>query len=202
MGPTIVALHVRRQEPLDLVEHHLAHVGPRQGHVVHGSLDLGERHVPAEHRGAPADLLDVEHDVGAEDVRVGHRRRTARAGGGQHEHRRRDPQSGGDPRLTGPYGAKPAGVHRPRPQRLPGQVEVPLALVLAVQAAGVEAGHPARYLQAGSAGTDPVQHRHRQLPGDDVSVHVEPGRVQHDAGDVEGAVGGPQRDREAAGRVT
>ena len=97
---------------------------------------------------------------------------------------------------------QPAGVHRPRLHRLPGQVEVPLALVVAVQAAGVEAGHVAPELTHRLPDAQPL-HRHRAGGAHQgVAVHVEPGGVEHQPRQLGGpAVVGPQRQGQATGRV-
>ena len=48
---------------------------------------------------------------------------------GQHQHRCGDVETPVRPRVPPAYGAQPAGVHRPGLERLPRQVEVPLAVV-------------------------------------------------------------------------
>ena len=158
--------------------------GPRAGehHVVPGARRSTTKVTcrPDGRRPAP-DLLDVEHDVVAVHVlatsRLGAaaaRPRTAPGPGTRHV------EAAVQLGVAAADGAQPAEVDRERLHRLPRQVEVPLALVVAVQALGVEAVDVARDLA----------HRLPERPTPRIAtvptrahperaLHVEPGRVEH-----------------------
>ena len=118
-----------------------------------------------------------------------------------HQDRRLDLQTTGDARLAGADRPDPACVDRPGRDRLPVEVEVPLADVVAVQAARIDTGHLARDLPHRVERADPVDDRECHQPGEGVAVHVDPRRVQEDAGDRVAAVVQPQRHGEPAGGV-
>ena len=86
-------------------------------------------------------------------------------------------------------------VDRQRLDRLPGEVEVPLALVVAVQAARVEAADLARDLAHRLPGAELVEHAAAAGERIHGSLQVEPRRVQHHAGELRRLpLVGPQRD--------
>ena len=70
-----------------------------------------------------------------------------------------------------------------------------------VQAAGVVPAHTARDDLVGQGHAEKLDHRHREVSGQWVALHVEPGRVQEDTRRDMAAVVQPQRHREPAGRV-
>src|SRR4051794_2516560 len=137
-GPTS-GLDVRRQPPAELGEGADAGLLAGEEDVVPGTVDAHVGQVAAERGGPAPDLLHVEDDVGGVDVlaELG-RSRGPRAR--QHERGKGEIEAAMQGGLTASDGGQPPGVRRPRLDRLPGQVEVPLALVVAVQGAGVEPG--------------------------------------------------------------
>ena len=97
--------------------------------------------------------------------------------------------------------AQPAEEDRPRLDRLPGQVEVPLAVVVGVKTLDVEAADRARDRAARATGAEPVDHGGAEGPHRQTALHVQPRRVEHHPGQVGLPLVGPQRDDEAAGGV-
>ncbi len=89
------------------------------------------------------DLLHVEDGVGASGLLRPHRRHRAR-GGAQGQHWRSDLDAAVHGAVACPDRAQPAGADREAFARLPRQVEVPLAAVVAVQRLDIHASHGAR----------------------------------------------------------
>ena len=169
--------------------------------VVAGALDRDVGDVRAVGRGPAPDLADVEHDVGAVDV-LAHLLGQGRAAGGEDQHGAAERQAAVQPGVALPDRAQPAGVDGERLDRLPQQVEVPLAVVVAVQAARVEPGDVALDLALRLAEPELLEDRRAHDAHHRAALQVEPGGVHHRADQLGGAsVVGPQPDDQPAGRV-
>jgi hypothetical protein len=104
--------------------------------------------------------------------------------------------------VAGADGAQPPGVHGEGVERLPDQVELPLALVVAVQATCVQAGHLAPELPHRLPRPERLDDRGAEQAPDRAALEVQPGRVQHGPDQRHRSpVVGPQRQDQAAGGV-
>ena len=166
--------------------------GQRQEHVVLGVGDRHDRRAVADAARPPRDLRDVEHRVAAL-----HRRRVVGLGNAVSERRMMFGTPTSRPRCSCAcprrIGIDPAERDRKPAERLPRQVVVELAAVVAVQAGPVTAlagrpQTPACFRTAQPRPLPPMSPRCRRIAG---PVQVEERAVEHQAGDA--AVAAPRR---------